>query len=70
MVRQSYSEDAERRYVVEIDIRLGQQLQSTEFTLTDRSRMTYPVLLGRAFLLDLYVVDVSRSYTQERYDAT
>jgi hypothetical protein len=70
MVRQSYSEDAERRFVVEIDIRLGQQLQSTEFTLTDRRRMTYPVLLGRAFLLDLYVVDVSRSYTQDRYDAT
>lgn len=70
LVRQSYSEDAERRFVVEIDVRLGQQLQSTEFTLTDRSRMTYPVLLGRAFLLDLYVVDVSRSYTQDRYDAT
>jgi len=70
LVRQSYSEDAERRFVIEIDVRLGQQLQSTEFTLTDRSRMTYPVLLGRAFLLDLYVVDVSRSYTQDRYDAT
>ena len=59
-----------RRFVVELDIRLGQKLQTTEFTLTDRSNMTYPVLLGRAFLMDLYVVDVSRSYTHKRYDAT
>ena len=59
-----------RRFVVELDIRLGQKLQTTEFTLTDRSNMTYPVLLGRAFLMDLYVVDVARSYTHKRYDAT
>lgn len=59
----------ERRVVVELDIRLGQELQTTEFTLTDRSRMTYTVLLGRAFLMDLYVLDVSRSYTHDRYEA-
>jgi hypothetical protein len=70
LVRQASSTEPERRFVVELDIRLGEQLQTTEFTLTDRSSMTYPVLLGRAFLLDLYVVDVSRSYTHDRYDAT
>jgi hypothetical protein len=70
LVRQASSDEPERRFVVELDIRLGQQLQATEFTLTDRSRMTYPVLLGRAFLMDLYVVDVSRSYTHDRYDDT
>lgn len=69
LIRQVSSANPERRFVVELDIRLGDQLQRTEFTLTDRSRMTYPVLLGRAFLMDLYVVDVSRSYTHERYNA-
>ena len=69
LIRQASSAEPDRRVVVELDIRLGDQLQTTEFTLTDRSRMTYPVLLGRAFLLDLYVVDVSRSYTHERYEA-
>lgn len=69
LVRQASSDSAERRFVVDLDIRLGDQLQATEFTLTDRSNMTYPILLGRAFLMDLYVVDVSRSYTHERYDA-
>lgn len=67
LIRQVASDEAERRVVVEMDIRLGDRLQSTEFTLTDRSRMTYPVLLGRAFLMDLYVVDVARSYTHKRY---
>ena len=38
--------------------------------LTDRSNLTHPVSLGRAFLLDLYVIDVSQSYTHERYDAS
>ena len=68
LIRQVSSESPERRFVIELDIRLGEQLQRTEFTLTNRSRMTYPILLGRAFLLDLYVVDVSRSYTHDRYD--
>jgi hypothetical protein len=67
LIRQASSEEADRRVVIELDIRLGDQLQTTEFTLTDRGRMTYPVLLGRAFLMDLYVIDVSRSYTHERY---
>jgi len=70
LIRQPAVEEAERRFVVELDIRLGEQLQTTEFTLTDRSNMTYPVLLGRAFLMDLYVVDVSQSYTHQRYDAS
>ncbi len=69
LIRQASSAKPDRRVAVELDIRLGDQLQTTEFTLTDRSRMTYPVLLGRAFLMDLYVVDVSRSYTHERYEA-
>lgn len=69
LVRQAGVEHIDRRVVVEIDIRLGDRLQRTEFTLTDRSRMTYPVLLGRAFLMDLYVIDVARSYTHPRYEA-
>jgi len=62
--------EPQRRFVVEMDIRLGERLQTTEFTLTDRSSMTYPVLLGRAFLLDLYVIDVSESYVFPRYEPT
>jgi len=68
LVRPQGSKNAQRRVVVEIDVRLGRQLHTTEFVLTDRQNMAYPILLGRAFLMDLYVIDVSRSYTRERYD--
>ncbi|MEM9209347.1 MAG: ATP-dependent zinc protease [Pseudomonadota bacterium] len=67
LIRQASSEGLDRRFVVEIDVRLGDRLQRTEFTLTDRTRMSYPVLLGRAFLMDLYIVDVSQSYMHPRY---
>ena len=70
LIRQLLAEETERRFVVEIDVRLGDQLQSTEFMLTDRGRMTYPISLGRAFLMDLYVVDVSRSFTHDQYEAS
>ncbi|MDX1480189.1 MAG: ATP-dependent zinc protease [Woeseiaceae bacterium] len=69
LVRQPGVSETDRRVVIELDIRLGERLQRTEFALTDRSRMTYPVLLGRAFLLDLYVIDVARSYTHPRFEA-
>lgn len=69
IVRQPGTDEADRRVVVELDIRLGERLQRTEFALTDRSRMSYPVLLGRAFLRDLYVIDVARSYLHPRYEA-
>ena len=67
LIRQASSEGLDRRFVVEIDLRLGDRLQRTEFTLTDRRRMSYPVLLGRAFLMDLYIVDVSQAYMHPRY---
>lgn len=69
LVRQVSGGESERRFVVELDVRLGDQLQTTEFTLTNRNAGTYPIQLGRAFLMDLYVVDVARSYTHERYKA-
>jgi len=68
LVRVPSFDDPDRRVVVEIDVRLGDQLQTTEFTLTDRNNMTYPVIIGRAFLRDLYVIDISRTYIHEKYD--
>ncbi|MFK7955001.1 MAG: ATP-dependent zinc protease [Lysobacterales bacterium] len=69
LIRQAGVTKAERRVSVEMTVRLGEQLQTTEFTLADRSKMTYPVLLGRAFLLDLYLVDVARSYVHGKFQS-
>ena len=77
-VRQASAEDFDRRPVVRLSVRFGYlkkssdfvQSESTEFTLTDRSRMTYPLLLGRDFLKDIAVVDVARKYIQPKPQIT
>ena len=51
----------ERRPVVEIEICLGGKRFRTHVTLKDRSRVSYPLLVGRRALLGRFLVDVSRS---------
>ncbi len=52
------------RYVVRLEIELGGIKKLTEITLTDRSTMNYSVLLGRRFLRNDFLIDVSKSYVQ------
>lgn len=52
---------SERRPAVEIDICLGPKLIHTLATLSDRSQMTYPFLVGRDVLNGSFIVDTSRS---------
>ena len=63
-IRQSTTEQAERRPVIEAWVNLGQLHEKTQFTLADRSHMTYPVLLGRDFFKDIALVDVGKKYVQ------
>ena len=63
-IRQASADSVERRPVVALTMRLGRLAEKTEFTLTDRSQMTYPVLLGREFLKDIAVVDIARKNVQ------
>ncbi|WP_407333700.1 ATP-dependent zinc protease [Enterovibrio sp. 27052020O] len=63
---QSSSEGYERRYVVDLPITIGDMTVSTEFTLRDRKHLNFPVLLGRTYLKDTALVDVSRKYIQPK----
>ncbi|HDZ9131655.1 TPA: ATP-dependent zinc protease [Vibrio cholerae] len=63
-IRQSTNENTERRAVVELWVKLGSIHEKAQFTLADRSQMTHPVLLGREFIRDIALVDVSRKYIQ------
>lgn len=63
-VRQSTSELAERRPVIEAWVKLGQLHEKAQFTLADRSQMAYPVLLGREFFKDIALVDVGKQFVQ------
>ena len=50
----------EKRYVVKTLVKLKGKRIRTQFTLTDRSDMKYPILLGRKFLSKRFLVDVSK----------
>ncbi|HET8806934.1 MAG TPA: ATP-dependent zinc protease, partial [Methylophaga sp.] len=65
-IRQASSEEVDRRPVVELTIKIGEFTDNAEFTLTDRTSMTYPILLGREFLRDIALIDVAKSYYQPK----
>ncbi|SCZ52203.1 ATP-dependent zinc protease family protein [Thiohalomonas denitrificans] len=66
-IRQASSDELERRPVVRLNVRVGGLSDETEFSLTNRENMLYPVLLGRNFLRDVVVVDVARKFVQQKY---
>ena len=59
---QASSEENERRAVIELQYRVGSIERVAEFTLSNRERLTYPALIGRNILKDLFTVDVSRQF--------
>ncbi|MFP4560193.1 MAG: ATP-dependent zinc protease [Thiohalorhabdus sp.] len=54
------------RPVIRLPVRVGPITQQAEFTLEERTRLSYPVLLGRDFIRDLAVIDVSRELIHGR----
>jgi len=56
----------EKRFVVKMWITLGEVRERVDVTLSDRQAMEYPLLVGRNFLTDALVVDVSRHHTLDR----
>lgn len=55
-----------RRPVVEMSFELSGKTYTTQFSVTDRDRFIYPILLGRRFLKDVAVIDPSQKFTQLR----
>ena len=52
--------DVQERYIIRTKIIIHGQEVETEFSLSDRSDLKYPVLLGRTLLRKRFIVDVSR----------
>ncbi|KWU01910.1 MAG: ATP-dependent zinc protease family protein [Vibrio toranzoniae] len=63
-IRQSTNDQTERRAVIELWVKVGKIHEKAQFTLADRSQMSHPVLLGREFIKDIALVDVSKTYVQ------
>jgi len=55
--------ESQRRPIVSLRVKLGELDEYISFTLIDRSKFKQQVLIGRNFLRDLAIVDVSREYT-------
>ena len=43
---------SQRRYVVNMDFCVSGEIHTTQFSLADRAKFSYPVLLGRRFMSD------------------
>lgn len=60
---------AEHRPVVLMSICIGKHLSTEEFSLKDRKKMNYPILIGRKILKTLGAIDVSKTFTVEPHCA-
>lgn len=56
---------AEKRPVVLMRVCLGNKIHEEQFSLNDRDKMNYPVLIGRRTLEDIGLVDSSKTFTVE-----
>ena len=54
--------ESQDRYVVKMRIILGKVSRLISVTLNDRDEYKYPVLIGRNFLRDFFIVDVAKKY--------
>lgn len=52
------SGQSEHRYVIKAETVLFNKKYKTEFSLTDRKEMKYPILIGRKFLRNKFLVNV------------
>jgi len=62
---QSSADESERRVVVELQFAIGDHQQVAEFTLADRTNLTYEVLIGRNVLRDVMLIDVGKEFATE-----
>lgn len=65
-VVKSSNGSTEERFVIKTEVQLFEQLFEAELSLTDRSAMKYPVLLGRKMINDRFLVDVSQKYLTKK----
>jgi len=67
-ILQSNSQDeSSERPVIELKVSIAGIDTTSEFTLTDRTSLDYPVLLGRTFIKDVVLVDVSQEFIHPKY---
>ncbi|PRY24251.1 hypothetical protein CLV78_103116 [Aliiruegeria haliotis] len=64
-IKKRESEESHQRAVVQLDVTIGEVSRRIEVNLTDRGDFEFPLLIGRNFLQQVAIVDVSQSYVQD-----
>jgi hypothetical protein len=59
-VRSGTGSDTETRALIDVELRINGRWRTVTASITDRSEMNYPVLLGRD-VLESYTLDISRT---------
>lgn len=57
-----HGEEPQERYVVNLNLKLGDVVKLVEVTLADRREFEFTILIGRNFLEGTFAVDVSHKY--------
>lgn len=52
----------QERYFIYVKIHMGGKIVKTEFSLTERNGMRFPILIGRKLLNKRFIVDTSLKY--------
>jgi hypothetical protein len=61
-IKSSFGE-SEERYIIKTQIHLAEKKINCTISLTDRTNMRYPVLIGRKTIKGKFIVDVGKKYT-------
>lgn len=72
IIKNSFGE-GEMRYIIRTTIRIHNKTYKTQFSLSDRDNLKFPVLLGRRVLKRRFLIDVSKtdiSFNQKQVDLT
>lgn len=69
-IKNSFGE-AELRYVIKTTIKIFDRKIRAEFSLSDRDKLRFPVLLGRKILRNRFIIDVTKKdlYFQSKQKA-
>ncbi|HEY1038530.1 MAG TPA: RimK/LysX family protein [Bacteroidia bacterium] len=62
VIKSSFGE-SEERYVIKTQVQIAGKKINCSISLTDRTNMRYPVLIGRRMIKGKFIVDVSKKYT-------
>ena len=57
---------SETRFFIQTNIKFFDEEYKIELSLTDRSEMKYPILIGRKFLKNKFVVDVAKKNLSQK----